>query len=461
MNMKRGLLVTILLVLACPGLPAQNPPADTRSTFRVAVNLVLVNVSVTDPNGKRRADLPAEAFELLEDGVKQDVKFFYSTEAPFHVALVVDSSGSTAAKLGLIRKAAERFLLKLTPEDRVAIVDVAGRVEILQGFTQDRRLLSKQLRRLGTTTENGTLLHDAILHVLQNVFLGVEGRKAVVFLSDAQDSGSKTRFEQLTQAVYLSDAVLYGLLVDTQEDLSESMRIAEKRFSHIALVLDARSSQGADEVKHASQFLLELLPASIQFCLVEHRGARRAMLLVPYTADRNQLRDAIAKAQVQVRGVAVPSSWKASGTTILVTDTKLNIDRRIQPDILNTALILEVGEKPADAWQKELTAFAGRIPDPSEVKTELAQLPVKYREARERITALCDHSGGRSYALVAISDLDSFYGQVAEELRRTYSLGYYSLGSPGRYHKVEVRLASGTEANIRSRRGFLLTSGPK
>jgi len=427
----------------------------------VSVNLILINVSVTDPDGKRRADLEARDFELLEDGVKQEVKFFHAADAPFHVALVVDTSGSTASKLDLIRKAAQRFLLKLTPGDRVALVDVAGRVQVLQGFTPDRRLLSKQLRRLGTATENGTLLHDGILQVLQAVFLGIEGRKALVFLSDAQDAGSKTRVEQLTQAVYLSDAVLFGLLVDTREAISETLRNTEGYFSRLALVLDARSSSGVDQVKQAARFLLDALPSSIQICLVEHVGARRAMLLLPYTDDRNQLKDAIAKAHVEVRGVEVPSSWRVSGSTLLVTDSKMNLDRRIQSDILNKAGILVVGEKPADQCRKELLDFARRIPDPSELRTGLAELPAKYREARERMAALCDHSGGRSYDLVGISQLDNFYGQVAEELRRTYSLGYYSQAAPGRYHRIEVRLVTGTQANIRSRRGFVLPSSPE
>jgi Mg-chelatase subunit ChlD len=458
MDIKSALLITALL---SNGLAAQNPPESTPPGFRVAVNLVIINVSATDPNGKQGANLAAEDFVLLEDGVKQDVKFFYSAEAPFHVALVVDTSGSTVSKLDLIRKAAERFLLKLTPEDRVAIVDVAGRVEVLQGFTRDRRLLSKQLRRLGTTKENGTLLHDAFLRVLQDVFRGVEGRKAVVFLSDAQDRGSETGMEQLTAAVYHSDAVLYGLLVDTQGEVSERMRIAETRFSRIALVLDARSSSGADRVKQAGGFLLDLLPASIQVCLVEHKGARRAMLFLPYTDDRKQLKDAIAKAHVQVRGVEAPSLWTVSGTTVLLSDTTINLDGRIQSDILNTALTLIIDEKPADQWQKELTDFARRIPDPSRLRTDLAHLSAMYQQGREQINALCDQSGGRSYDLVGISDLDNFYGQVAEELRRTYSLGYYSQAVPGRYHLVEVRLAASSQAKIRSRQGFLVPSDPK
>ncbi len=450
-----GLAIMVLLTLSHPPLAAQNSPAQPQAGFRVAVNMVLVNVSVTSPGGKQQPNLRQEDFELFEDGVKQDIKFFRSAEAPFHVALLVDSSGSTAAKLDLIRKAADRFLRKLAPEDRVSVVDVAGRVQVLQGFTHDRRLLSRELHRIGTTNENGTLLRDAILHVLNDLFKGIEGRKAVVFLTDGQDSGSMTRIEQLRQAVYVSDAVLYGLLVDTEQDLLKTMQRADTWFSRIALVIEASSGHGVENVKQAARFLVDRLPPSVRICLVEHRAPRRAALLLHFTEDRAQLKDAITKASVEPRETEASSSWKASGMVVLLTDSRSNLPQRIQPDILDRCAVLVLGKQPANEWQAQLKDFAREIPDPSTVRQAIKSLPARYRDARQAVTSLCDHSGGRSFDLAGMSELDNFYQLVAEELRRTYSLGYYSQAAPRQYHRLEVKLPTGSEASVRARRGFL------
>lgn len=456
--MKTALRLTIivLLALACPLLGAQNQPPNRQPGFRVAVNMVLVNVSVTSPEGKQQPELHAEDFRLSEDGVEQDIKFFRSAEAPFHVALLVDSSGSTATKLDLIRKAAGRFLQKLAPQDRVSVVDVAGRVEVLQGFTADRRLLSRELRRIGTTKENGTLLRDAIHHILNNLFRGIEGRKAVVFLTDGQDSGSKHRLEQLKQAVYASDAVLYGLLVDTEADLLKTLQEAGTKFSRIALVVEASSGFKVEDVKAAGRYLIDRLPASAQICLVEHRSPRRAVLLVPHTDNRAELKDAITKASVQPRLMETASSWKASGLTVLLTDSDVDLPQRIQADILDQGVVFVLGKRPEKEWQEQLSDLARRIPDPSGLRQTAKELPAKYRDAREAIKALCDHSGGRSFDLVGMLELDNFYQLVAEELRRTYTLGYYSHAAPGQYHRVDVKLPSATQSDVRARRGFLV-----
>jgi len=450
------ILLLVLLATSCLLVAAQNAPPQSKPGFRVAVNMVLVNVSVTSAEGKRQPGLQPEHFELFEDGVKQDVKYFRSSEAPFHVALLVDSSGSTTRKLGLIRKAADRFLGKLTPEDRVSVIDVAGRVQVVQGFTTDRRLLSRQLRRIGTTTENGTLLRDAILQVLADLFRGIEGRKAVVFLTDAQDAGSKCRIEQLKQAVYVSDAVLYALLVNTEADLQKAMERAEAGFSRMALVVEASSADRVEDVREAARFLVDLLPASVQICLAEHRAPRRAMLLLPYTDHRAQVKESLAHASVQPRLTDTVSSWKAPVSTILLTDSSSDLPQRIQADILGQGTILVLGKRAAEEWQKDLREFARRIPAPSDLRQSLKELPAKYRDGRQEITALCDHSGGRTFDLLGMSDLDTFYQQVAEELRRTYSLGYYSQAAPGQYHRLEVKLSKASQANIRSRRGFLV-----
>ena len=311
-------------------------------------------------------------------------------------------------------------------------MSLAG-IQVIQRFTEDRRVLSRQLHRIGGSKENGTLLRDAIVSILDNLLRGVEGRKAVVFLTDGQDIGSKNRMDQLKRAVYLSDALLYGLLVDTERDVLKTMQQAEARFSRLSLVIDASSSLRVGDVKQAALSLVDLLPASAPVCLVEHRARRRAVLLLPYTSDRTQLKDAINKARAEPRSTDTPSTWKASGMTILITDSDADLPQRIQDDIRNQAAILVLGKRSANEWQKQLKDFASSFPDPSDLKRAMNELPAKYRD-----------------------ELDNFYELIAEELRRTYSLGYYSGAAPRQYHRLEVKLRAAGQANVRARRGFLL-----
>lgn len=454
---RRGLAFAILVGSGSLVMLAQKPAEPQKApAIRVVVNMVVVNASVTDSSGRRLSDLASSDFEVLEDGIKQEVKFFQSTESPFHVALLIDTSGSTSSKLKLLRKAAERFLNQLTPQDRVAIVEVADRVQLIQSFTADRRALARRLDRLGSAVRSGTLLHDAVVDVLENVFQRVEGRKAVVFLTDGQDTGSKARIGDVRQAVYQSDAVLYGLLVDTEQDVEKVLKTAADRYSKMALVLEAISERSVPEVKQAAGFLLDRLPASIEVCVVEHRSARRASLLQPYTTDREVLEKAIERARVRAGVAGAPSTWRASGNSVLLTDNPRNLPSRIQDDILREAAVFLIDQADRAKWQAILGEFAGNIPDPLLAREGLVGLSESYRQARNDIGSFCSHSGGKSFDLRRIEDLDRFYDAVADELRHTYSLGYYSRATPGKLHSLAVVFAGGGKVEIRARRGFVL-----
>src|SRR3954453_11099818 len=89
---------------------------------RVDTELVAVPTVVTDRNGLPVKGLAAENFALFEDGTAQRITNFASTEAPFEIALLLDTSGSTRPELQLIRDAATEFLKMLRPGDRLAIV---------------------------------------------------------------------------------------------------------------------------------------------------------------------------------------------------------------------------------------------------------------------------------------------------------------------------------------------------
>src|SRR2546426_573587 len=128
--------------------PANGPEeVEAGDVIRVNTTLVSIPVSVMDRDGKYIPNLRKEDFRLWEEGVEQQVAYFGSTERPFTVALVLDTSGSTREKLGDIQDAAIAFVDQLRSNDRVMVVSFDERIDVLAEPTSDHYLLRNAIRR--------------------------------------------------------------------------------------------------------------------------------------------------------------------------------------------------------------------------------------------------------------------------------------------------------------------------
>src|SRR6266576_5389629 len=112
---------------------------------RVETTLISIPVSVMDRDGKYIPDLTKDDFRVWEDGVEQKVAYFASTEKPFTVALLIDTSGSTRFKLGEIQDAAIAFVEQLRPDDRVMVVSFSDKIRVLSQPTSDRYVLRERI----------------------------------------------------------------------------------------------------------------------------------------------------------------------------------------------------------------------------------------------------------------------------------------------------------------------------
>ncbi len=217
----------MLCLLLCAAVAAQEKPArpeqngkpqkieEQEGTLRINTELVSIDVNVTDRAGLKNAPLlRAEDFAVYEDGVPQRVSNFSTTEVPFNLVLLIDTSGSTSDDLALIRRAALRFLDELRPQDRVAVVAFSEPIELLEDLTSSREKVEQALGRLQPGT--GSAVYDAVLLALDEVLKNVQGRKAVIALTDGVDSFGQSTYEQLLPAVERSGAALYFLEVDTE-----------------------------------------------------------------------------------------------------------------------------------------------------------------------------------------------------------------------------------------------------
>ena len=216
-----------------------NKPApeeiDEGDVVRVETQLVSVPAVVTNSAGRPVAGLRAESFMLFENGEEQRITNFATTEAPFEIALLLDTSGSTRADVALIRQAASAFVDALRPGDRVAIIgfnatrqgqSVAARVEVLSKLTDDRKLLRTAVENLGSS--NGTPFYDALERIADEVFREaprdeVRGRRAIVALTDGVDSTSDSDFQTARLKLIRSGVACYFIQVNTEDFVEDRL----------------------------------------------------------------------------------------------------------------------------------------------------------------------------------------------------------------------------------------------
>jgi len=185
---------------------------------RVETTLVSIPVSVMDRDGKYIPNLRKEDFRVWEDGVEQQVAYFASTEKPFTVALVIDTSGSTKFKLDEIQNAAIAFVDQLRPDDRVMVVSFSDKIRILSQPTSNRSALRNAI--LQTDAGSGTRLYDAVDTVINQYFNHIEGRKAIVLFTDGVDTTSRdATYETTLRDAEELDALIYPVEYDTTGDM--------------------------------------------------------------------------------------------------------------------------------------------------------------------------------------------------------------------------------------------------
>jgi Ca-activated chloride channel homolog len=183
------LVVVAGAIFACDReAPAQSP------TFRSAIELVNLNVTVVGGNARAVTGLTPDQFEIFEDGVRQELQFFAPGDLAVDVILMLDTSGSMAASLPLVQQAALRFIHALRPVDRASVMTVSNHLSILQTLTDDVAALE---RAIGSAKAGGrTMLYASIHTALTELDKirrdngAVPRRQALVVLSDGVDTSS-------------------------------------------------------------------------------------------------------------------------------------------------------------------------------------------------------------------------------------------------------------------------------
>jgi Ca-activated chloride channel family protein len=207
-----------LLLCGAASLDAQAPRRSTdapaQGRIRVEVSLTSVVANVQDRAGRPVPDLPREAFELYEDGVRQKVELFETeTSQPLDLVLMIDSSLSTLKELEFEREAGARFITRVVrPGDRMAVFQISETVTQLSSFTEQVPLLQDAVR--GVQPGTATALYDAVYlggHALQQRPPG--RRRVIVLVTDAGETVSDTSFASARDQAIRSEAMLYTILI--------------------------------------------------------------------------------------------------------------------------------------------------------------------------------------------------------------------------------------------------------
>ena len=183
--------------------------------IKVQTTLVSVPVIVSDRQGRYISGLKAADFKLYQDRTEQPIASFDAVEEPLNVALIIDTSHSTLPVLDDIKSAGVKFLKELRPADRAMIVSVDYDVHVLSELTSDRKALENAVKRAKTGEQLGTVLRDAISEVIERSLKRIDGRKAIIVLTDGKDVGSRIPEQVLLDEAAESGAMIYTVFFET------------------------------------------------------------------------------------------------------------------------------------------------------------------------------------------------------------------------------------------------------
>ena len=174
--------------------------------LKVDSSVVVLNATILDASGKPVLGLKRGLFRVFEDGREQEVSLFAAEETPFAAVIVIDTSGSMEERVSMARSAAIRFLDGLRPDDSAAIYKFDSKVELVQDFSNSRDVVDKffDLKSKGMT-----VLNDAIFQAAKDLEKRPEKRKAIVVLSDGEDTYSGHSADKALKAALAADAVIY------------------------------------------------------------------------------------------------------------------------------------------------------------------------------------------------------------------------------------------------------------
>ena len=238
--MRRAALVTAFSILALLVRGQQPTPVQTPRglTFGTGIEVINLNVSVTDAQNRYVIDLKKPDFAVFEDGIKQDLSLFTQENLPISLSLLLDGSASMDDKLPFAQQAASRFVKTLRPQDNAQIVQFNDRITTLQDFTADHALLETGIKK--SVAGGPTALHNALYVALKELNKlkkrGETRRLAIIMLTDGEDTASLITDEQVIDLAKKTEINIYCISIRENRP-QDRERLAFSQAVHLLTVL--------------------------------------------------------------------------------------------------------------------------------------------------------------------------------------------------------------------------------
>ena len=306
--MRPGLIAAPLLLsalVAASHLIAStaSPPAASQrgSAFQSGIDLVMLNVTVTDQEHRFVNVLSQNDFEVFEDGVKQDISFFAGEQVPLDLAIVLDSSSSMAPVWSTAKNAAIRLAQTARAGDQLMVMTISGQANMVQPLTADTDGAIAALR--AATTRGSTALYTTLYLAVSEMMNARRTqpdvrRQAIAVLSDGLDTASLVEYDALMERVKESNITIYSIALseesNTQQPLTVRMEYPQPLFimksfaqetggryflTHNANELDRMYGEIADEL--GKQYTIGYSPKN----LTRDGGFRRVSVRVLHRDD--------------------------------------------------------------------------------------------------------------------------------------------------------------------------------
>ena len=228
---------------------AQARERDGRDgVFRTGIELVNVAATVTDARGRFVDGLTKDDFRVYEDGEPVEITQFDNERVPVSLGIALDTSGSMDyRKMEAARNALDRFLHDLLgPDDEIFLYRFDDRPVLLQDWTTSRDPLSRAVR--GIRGLGGTALYDAVAESVQRIAEGRHRKKALLIISDGNDTSSRTNYWDMPSIIRRSEALVYAIGIDARSVMQRLERIGGRGVDGRALRELTDDSGGRTEI---------------------------------------------------------------------------------------------------------------------------------------------------------------------------------------------------------------------
>ncbi|HEV8131509.1 MAG TPA: VWA domain-containing protein [Acidobacteriota bacterium] len=181
--------------------------AQRRYSIRVQADYVRVPLTILDPSGHPLTDIRAEDLKVFENGKPRPIVNFVQDQGPVYVALAIDSSGSVQEELGELKHSAQQFARQFSDRDRICVATFSSDVELLQDWTHNKRKVRHSIDSVSKGFR--TALYDALYALAEEQLKNVEGKRAIILLTDGLDNDSRLSLEDARRALLKDSIALY------------------------------------------------------------------------------------------------------------------------------------------------------------------------------------------------------------------------------------------------------------